>query len=102
MFGAVASHEGGHAIVGWALGRRVLEIVIRDDSGHATIEGTESLPLLDQVALCNAGRQSEETFKYSLPGWATGRHDRQDSINAITAEGIREIGDIDEWITRGK
>ena len=58
---ANAYHEAGRATT---LGLYVQEIAIRDDrpgentkfTGHA-----EHLPLVDQVAICNAGRQAEET-----------------------------------------
>jgi hypothetical protein len=102
VLGANAYQEAGHAIVGWALGGRVHEIRIRDDrpGEHAQVEFTESLSLLDQIAIHNAGRQSEELFGHSLPSWASTR-DRTDCINAITAEGVRATAKIAEWIDRG-
>jgi hypothetical protein len=97
-----AYHEAGHAIVGWALGGRVLEIRIRDDrpGEHARIDRTDGLPLVSRIALRNAGRQSEEEFRHSLPAWSSTK-DRECSFKEIVEEGIREIDEIDEVIKKG-
>jgi hypothetical protein len=83
---ANAYHEGGHAIVAWALRLYVHEITIRDDRpGENTITGgTKHLPLVDQVANCNAGRQAEEVFEHLLPSWASDG-DRVDTFNLLAA-----------------
>src|SRR6266566_5974000 len=86
---ANAYHEAGHAIVGWALGGRVLEIKIRDDRpGQRTdIAGTDSLPLVEQLAVCVAGQVSEEVFGQLLPSWASGG-DRGMVINLLLANKV--------------
>jgi ATP-dependent Zn protease len=101
---ANAYHEAGHAIVGWALGLYVQEIAIRDDrpgentkfTGHA-----EHLPLVDQVAICTAGRQAEETFRHLLPSWASGG-DWADTLNLLAAYDICENPEIDQWFANGR
>ena len=100
---ANAYHEAGHAIVGWALGLPVVEITIRDDrpgentkfTGHA-----EHLPLVDQVAICNAGRQAEEVFGHLLNSWASGS-DRTDTLKLLAANDIRETSEMERWIADG-
>ena len=75
FYRAMPTTKGGHAIVGWALGLLVVEIMIRDDrpGEHAEMDGSATLTLLDQVAVWNAGRIAEEVFDHLLPSWATGR-----------------------------
>jgi len=94
---ANAYHEGGHAIVGWAG-----QVTIRDDrpGEHAMIAGAESLPLIDRVALNNAGRQAEEMFEHLLPSWASGG-DRLDTLNLLAANDIRETSEASRWIADG-
>jgi ATP-dependent Zn protease len=100
---ANAYHEAGHAIAGWALDLCVLEIRIRDDrpGEHAKFCGAERLSLVDRIALLNAGRQAEELFGHRLPSWATDR-DRENTLNAIAAEGIKETAEMKQWIDEGK
>jgi hypothetical protein len=97
-----AYHEGGHAIVGWALGLCVGEITIRDDrpGENAKAAGAERLPLIDRIAVRNAGRQAEEVFKHLLPSWANDR-DREETLNEIIAEGISETPEIGKWVADG-
>jgi hypothetical protein len=98
-----ACHEAGHAIVGWALGLHVDSIRIRDDrSGeNAMISSADGLPLVDQVALNNAGRQAEEVFGRLLPPWASDC-DRMRTINLLLANEIREIPEMEKWIDDGQ
>jgi ATP-dependent Zn protease len=99
-----AYHEAGHAIVAWALDVRVHEIAIRDDAPgrHTkTVGGDEErLPLMDRVALSNAGRQAEKIFKHLLPSWASGG-DRMDTINLLADNDIRDTAEIERWIADG-
>jgi ATP-dependent Zn protease len=100
---ANAYHEAGHAIVGWALDLCVCEIRIRDDrpGEHAKFRVAEQLSLVDRIALLNAGRQAEELFDHLLPSWATDR-DRENTLNAIAAEGIKETAEMKQRIAEGK
>jgi hypothetical protein len=100
---ANAYHEAGHAIAGWALDLCVLEIRIRDDrpGEHAKFCGAERLSLVHRIALLNAGRQAEELFGHRLPSWATDR-DRENTLNAIAAEGIKETAEMKQWIDKAK
>ena len=97
-----AYHESGHAIVGWALNLCVGEITIRDDrpGENVKIAGAERLPLIDRIALHNAGRQAEEIFRHLLPSWASSG-DRTNAINEIVAEGFSDTPDIEQWIADG-
>lgn len=99
-----AYHEGGHAIVAWALDVRVHEVAICGDRpGEHTKtvgSGEERLPLIDRVALHNAGRQSEVIFKYRLPSWASDG-DRGDTLNLLAARDIRETAELEKWIADG-
>ncbi len=99
---ANAYHEAGHAIVGWALCLAVVGITIRDDrpGEHANISGAERLPLIDRVALHNAGRQAEEVFGHPLPSWASDG-DRIDTLNLLAANDIRETSEVKRWIADG-
>jgi ATP-dependent Zn protease len=98
-----AYHEAGHAIVGWALDLRVCEITIRDDrpGEHAKMAGAERLRLIDLVAIKNAGRQAEEGFGHLLPSWASAR-DREDTLNLLADNEIRETPEIEKWIDDGR
>jgi ATP-dependent Zn protease len=98
-----AYHEGGHAIVGWALGLRIIEITIREDcpGENAKMAGSEKLTLLDQVAVLNAGRVAQETFEHLSPPWASGR-DREDTLKLLTANDILDVPELERWITRGR
>ena len=98
-----AYHEGGHAIVGWALGLHVGEITIRDDrpGDNAKMAGGEKLALLDQVAVWNAGRVAEETFGHLLPSWAANR-DREETLKVLAAHEIREEAEVKKWIADGR
>jgi hypothetical protein len=73
-----------HAIVGWALGGRMLEIKVRDDrpGEHTRLTATEHLRLIDRVAFHNAGHEAEDFFGRSLPDWASSR-DRTDTLNVL-------------------
>jgi predicted nucleotidyltransferase len=101
---ANAYHEGGPAIVAWALDVRVHEVAIRDDRpGEHTKtvgSGEERLPLIDRVALHNAGRQSEEMFNHLLPSWASDG-DRIDTLNLLAAKDIRDTAEAERSIADG-
>jgi ATP-dependent Zn protease len=99
---ANAYHEAGHAIVGWALDLCVHEIAIRDDApGHHTkTNGDERLPLIDLVALSNAGGQAEEVFEHLLPSWAS-TCDRVDTLNLLATNDIRDTAEAEKWIANG-
>jgi hypothetical protein len=62
----VAIHEAGHAIVAHALGLTIKRaaIAIRGDivDGHVEIEETQSMSMLDRLALCSAGSMAQELF----------------------------------------
>jgi hypothetical protein len=98
-----AYHEAGHAIVGWALRRRVIGITIRDNrpGENAKIAGAKRLSLIEQIALLNAGRQAEEVFRHLLPSWAS-NCDRVQTIKLLTANEIREPLDISTWTSKGR
>ena len=52
----VAFHEAGHVVVGWALGLEIGGTRIRPDgTGGADIAASDSLPLVDRVAIYMAG-----------------------------------------------
>jgi len=97
---ANAYHEGGHAIVAWALDLSVLEILIRDDrpGEHTKAIGDKRLPLIDQVAICKAGRQAEEVFENRLPRWASLQGDDVDALNLLAANDIRGA-EAERWMT---
>jgi hypothetical protein len=58
-----AYHEAGHIVVAWALGVEVGAAAIGingdDAKGTAAIGDDEGLPLIDKIALCAAGRESQ-------------------------------------------
>jgi ATP-dependent Zn protease len=68
-----AYHEGGHAIVGWALDLCVREISIRDDrpGENTKIAGAERLSRIDQIAVHVAGYVAEDLFDRKLPAEAS-------------------------------
>ena len=61
-----AFHEAGHAVVAWALGLPIGEIVIGidgdDAAGRAEVGTSDHLPIVDQIAICLAGREAQELF----------------------------------------
>ena len=58
-----AFHEAGHVIVAMHFGLTVGEIEISDDgSSRSQIASPDSLPLVDQIALCVAGIEAQELF----------------------------------------
>jgi hypothetical protein len=61
-----AFHEAGHVVVARFLGLHVREVEIGmggdDASGRAEIGGADRLPLIDQIALCAAGREAQKMF----------------------------------------
>lgn len=59
-----AVHEAGHAVVASALGLKVRRLQIRKDgSGASCIERSAHLPILDQVAVAEAGMAAVELLK---------------------------------------
>jgi hypothetical protein len=67
-----AYHEGGHAIVAWALRQQVRKITIRDNQpGEHTITKGKSRTLVEEIAVCAAGREAEIVFRHLLPGRAS-------------------------------
>jgi hypothetical protein len=52
-------------------------------------DSTGNVPLIDQIAVRNAGRVAEEVFEHLLPSWASDS-DRLETLNLITAKGILE------------
>jgi ATP-dependent Zn protease len=99
---ANAYHEAGHAIVAWVLRLAVKEIAIRDDrpGEHVMAAGEDRLPLIDRVALSNAGRQAEEVFGHLLPSWAS-TCDRVGTLNLLAANDIRATEEVERWIADG-
>ena len=98
----LAFHEAGHAVIGWALGLHVIEIMVLDDRpGKAKIDGAERLPLVDQIAIYQVGHAAEESLGYLLPAWAI-RRDAQCTVNLITAKEIRERLERARWIYEGR
>jgi ATP-dependent Zn protease len=61
-----AYHEAGHIVVAWALGVDVGAAAIGingdDAKGAAGIGDDEGLPLVDKIALCAAGFESQNVF----------------------------------------
>jgi hypothetical protein len=61
-----AYHEAGHIVVAWALGVEVGQAAIGingdDAKGMSEIGSAESLPLVDKIALCAAGLESQSVF----------------------------------------
>jgi hypothetical protein len=61
-----AYHEAGHIVVASALGLRVGAAVIGvdgdDAKGEADIDCDRSLPLVDRIAVCAAGREAQHVF----------------------------------------
>jgi hypothetical protein len=100
-----AYHEGGHAIVAWAMDVPVHEIAIRDDApGHHTKTGggkeIEHLALSDLVVLLNAGRQAEAIFGHLLPSWASDG-DRMDTVKLLADNDISDTAEIERCIEWG-
>ena len=66
----IASHEAGHAVVGWALGlpvtvTRVFYDDAKDWKGDTQIADASHLSLIEQVALRAAGYTAERVFQCS-------------------------------------
>lgn len=61
-----AYHEAGHAVVAWAIGWKVGRLAIAiggdDAKGAAQIEENPESPLIDRIAVCYAGLESQELF----------------------------------------
>src|SRR5262249_14111988 len=61
-----AYHEAGHIVVAWALGVDVGAAAIGidgdDAKGAAAIGSDDGLPLVDKIALCAAGLESQNVF----------------------------------------
>src|SRR5262249_13031115 len=61
-----AYHEAGHIVVAWALGLRVGAAAIGingdDAEGEADIDHDKHLPLVDEIAICAAGREAQHVF----------------------------------------
>ncbi len=56
-----AVHEAGHAIVAWALGLKVRRLCIGEDcNGASCIECSAHLPILDRIAVAEAGMAAVE------------------------------------------
>jgi hypothetical protein len=58
-----AYHEAGHVVVARFLGLTIGRVEIEEDgSGRADIRSAESLPLVEQIAVCVAGIEAQELF----------------------------------------
>jgi hypothetical protein len=61
-----AYHEAGHIVVAWALGLKVgasaIGIKGDDSAGNTEIERDKPLPLIDKIAVCAAGLESQSLF----------------------------------------
>ena len=61
-----AYHEAGHIVVAWSLGVEVGGAAIGvngdDAKGTSEIGSAEELPLVDKIALCAAGLESQSVF----------------------------------------
>jgi len=61
-----AYHEAGHIVVAWALGLKVGATAIGingdDSAGCSEIEDGKPLPLVDNIAVCAAGLESQSVF----------------------------------------
>lgn len=61
-----AYHEAGHIVVAWALGWKVGASAIAingdDSAGKTAIERDKPLPLIDKIAVCAAGPESQSVF----------------------------------------
>src|SRR5262245_57949683 len=62
---------------------------------------TGNVPLIDQIAVRNAGRVEEEVFEHLLPSWASDS-DRLETLNLITAKGISETPETEKWVANGR
>jgi hypothetical protein len=65
-----AVHEGGHAVVLYAMGLSICEIQIGidgdDTKGRVTLKNPEAqqqLPLVDQIAICVSGIEAQKIFE---------------------------------------
>ena len=58
-----AHHEAGHVVVARFLGLTIRKIEIEEDgSGRADISSGDHLPLVDQIAVCVAGIEAQESI----------------------------------------
>ena len=62
-------------------------------------DSTGNVPLIDQIAVRNAGRVAEEVFEHLLPSWASDS-DRLETLNLITAKGISETPETEREMGR--
>jgi hypothetical protein len=71
---AAAYHEAGHIVVAWALGVVVGAAAIGingdDAKGTSEIGSAERLPLVDKIALCAAGLESQSVFNAAAHPYA--------------------------------
>jgi hypothetical protein len=64
-------HEAGHAIVAWALGLKVGELRIDDQGkGLSVIQRHDHLPIVERIAVADAGMQAVEMLKARVWEWA--------------------------------
>jgi ATP-dependent Zn protease len=57
-----------HAIVAWALPERVHKISIRENqTGEHTMTKGKCRTLVEEIAVCAAGREAERVFRHRLP-----------------------------------
>jgi hypothetical protein len=66
----VAYHEAGHAVVAFALGLRVVSILLREQgAGDSETKTTpaDHLSMTDQIAVLTAGKAAERAFNCPLP-----------------------------------
>jgi hypothetical protein len=99
---ANAYHEGGHATLRWVFGLPVDSITIRDDGPgeHVKPAGVDGLPLVDQIAVCAAGRESGLLFEHPLPDQASDA-DRAAIIHLLVTSKIPGP-EIPTWLLAGK
>lgn len=63
-----AIHEAGHAVVAWTLRLKVRQLRIGDDgSGASCIECSVHLPILEQIAVAEAGMAAVELLQGPPP-----------------------------------
>jgi hypothetical protein len=72
---ALAVHEAGHAVVGSALGLRILRLWINDIDGGTDTEG-ELRHLVDKITVCGAGEVATKLLGTPTPSsLASGDHE---------------------------
>ena len=101
-----AVHEAGHVIVAWVLGLKVEQMRIAEDgSGAASIDCSAHLPILDRIAVAEAGMAAVELLSAPEPPPQAGFSDAvkirnlldgypDDQCKQLTREGCERAREI--------